>query len=200
MRTVLLFMAGIASVMSLAGASIYGDQKFKTSGSPSAPLTIEIYTDYECPHCRDLYLQTIPKLVAEYVKPGKVRLVHRDFPLPQHLFAKTAAKFANCAGTLGRYELVSDQLFRTQTEWSQNGNIDGAIAKVLPPGEMQKLRALVKDQTIDDGTAADVEMGYKDALQQTPTMEIVFKGKREQIGGPVQWELLKRYIDTKLGK
>jgi len=43
-------------------------------------------------------------------------------------------------------------------------------------------------------------MGYKDALQQTPTLEIVYKGKREQIAGPVRWELLKSYIDMKLGK
>lgn len=205
MRNVLLLTAALAFTLTAAPAEpkkafSYGDQKFKIYGSPSAPLTLELYTDYECPSCRAMFLDVLPKLMADYVNTGKVRLIHRDYPLPMHKFSKLAAKWANCAGTMGRYDLVSEQIFKTQPDWSQNGNLDGAIAKVLPPGEMQKLRALVADPKIDEGAAADVAQGQRDALNQTPTLEIVYKGKREQIGGNTPFPLLKQYLDMKLSK
>src|SRR5579863_796811 len=71
---------------------------FKESGTVMAPITIELYTDYQCPHCRAFYLETLPQLNAEFVKTGKVRLIHRDFPLQQFPYSKTAMHFANAAG------------------------------------------------------------------------------------------------------
>ena len=39
-------------------------RNFKESGSVLAPITAELYTDYECPHCATVFLQTIPGFVA----------------------------------------------------------------------------------------------------------------------------------------
>jgi protein-disulfide isomerase len=176
-------------------------KNFKLSGSPSAPITVELYTDYECPSCRTLYMEILPALEAQYVATGKVQLLHRDFPLPQHQFARLATKYANAAGQIGRYELVASQLFKTQPEWSQNGNVDATVAKVLPPGDMQKVRELVKSDThLDDTVTADLAMGARDNLNQTPTMVIVNKGKRQKIDGPVPFNILKSYLDQMLAK
>lgn len=71
---------------------------FKEFGSPTAPITVEVYTDYECPACAVLYQQAIPMLVSQYVQTGKVKMLHRDFPLTQHPYARLAARFANAAG------------------------------------------------------------------------------------------------------
>ena len=59
---------------------------FKESGSPDAPVTIDLYTDYQCPSCRVFYLDKLPALINDFVQTGKVRLIHRDFPLPMHQF------------------------------------------------------------------------------------------------------------------
>jgi protein-disulfide isomerase len=104
-------------------------KNFKESGSATAPVTVEVYTDYECPACRDLYMNTLPLLNSEFVATGKVHLVHRDYPLPQHQFSKLATRYANAAGAIGKYEVVANQLFVTQPEWSQNGNVDATVAK-----------------------------------------------------------------------
>src|SRR5271165_5326884 len=176
-------------------------KNFKESGSPNAPITIEVYTDYECPSCRNLYMETLPLLNAEYVATGKVRLVHRDFPLPQHQYSKLAARYANAAGEIGRYDTVATQIFKTQQEWEQNGNVDGEVAKVLPPGEMQKVRELVKsDSHLDDTVTSDVALGNQDRLNQTPTMVIVARGKRQKIDGVVPFAILKTYLDDLLAK
>src|SRR5919199_195710 len=125
-------------------------RNFKEAGSPNAPLTLEVYTDYECPSCRNLYLQTMPALMAEYVKTGKARFIHRDFRLPQHRFGPLATRFANAAGRIGKYDAVVDQIFRTQPEWSQNGNVEAQVAKVLSPAEMARVKEMVKnDPTLD---------------------------------------------------
>jgi len=175
---------------------------FKESGSPSAPMTIELYTDYQCPHCRAFYLEVLPELTKEYINTGKVRLIHRDFRLSQMPFSKTATRYANAAGQIGRYDAVAKQIFETQPEWSQNGNVDGEIAKVLPPGEMQKIREIIKtDPRLDEQTIKDEAMAInEDHLTATPTIVIVYKGKRETVSGGGTWPLLKSYIDSKLGK
>src|SRR5207248_2110086 len=74
---------------------------YKVSGSPDAPVVCEIYSDYECPACGLFYSDVFPRLLSEYVMTGKVRVVHRDFPLPMHRYSKLAARYANAAGKSG---------------------------------------------------------------------------------------------------
>ena len=211
MRILSFLLPAIVASVGLAqtGASVrkVADSKappavknFKESGPPTARVTIELYTDYECPACREFYLNVLPQLKREYIDTGKVRLIHRDFPLPQHKYTKTATRYANAAGEIGKYDLVAKQLFDTQPEWSQSGNVDGEVAKVLPPGDMVKVRELVsKDPHLDDSVNADVSMGsYTDRLQQTPTIVIVANGKRDVIGGAPPYGILKQYLDSKL--
>jgi protein-disulfide isomerase len=195
------FTSLFVSALVLAGLATAAPN-FKESGSPTAPLTIELYTDYQCPHCRAFYLEVLPELAKEYIKTGKVRLIHRDFRLSQMQYSKLATRYANAAGQIGRYDLVAKQLFETQPEWAQNGNIDAEIVKVLPPGEMQKVRDLVQnDPHLDDQTVKDEAMAInEDHLAATPTIVIVYKGKRESVSGGSTWPLLKSYIDGKLGK
>ncbi len=172
---------------------------FKESGSASAPITIELYTDYECPACREFYLSSLPLLINDFVHTGKVRLIHRDYPLPQHQFTKLATKYANAAGEIGKYDIVAKQIFESQPEWDQNGNIDAEVAKVLSPADLEKVRNIVKtDTTLDDSVVKDQAMGAQDRLNQTPTIVIVYKGKRETIGGGMPYNILKSYLDRKL--
>jgi protein-disulfide isomerase len=174
-------------------------QNFKESGSPTAPITMEIYTDYQCPACRNLYMTVLPSLNADFVATGKVRLLHRDFPLQMHSFSKLATRYANAAGTIGKFDVVANQIFVTQPEWEQNGNVDAAVAKVLSPADMEKVRALVKSDThLDDSVTRDVAMGTQDQLRETPTIVIVAKGKREVISGGMPYNILKAYLDNKL--
>jgi len=186
----------------LATAAALPAKNFKESGSLTAPVTVEIYTDYECPACRELYLNTLPSLNNDFVATGKIHLVHRDYPLPQHQFSKLATRYANAAGTIGKYEVVAQQLFVTQPEWSQNGNVDATVAKVLSPADMTKVREMVKSDThLDDSVAKDVALANNtDHLNQTPTIVIVAKGKRDVIGGGMPYTILKQYLSQKLAQ
>jgi protein-disulfide isomerase len=184
-----------------AAKAVAPAKNFKEIGSPSAPLTIEVFSDYECPSCRSLWMDTMPQIMRDYVTSGKVRIVHRDFPLPQHQYTRLATRYANAAGQIGRYELVVDQIFKTQPTWAGNGNVDAEVAKVLPPGEMQKVRDLVKnDMHLDDTVTADVSLGQQIPLNETPTMLLIYKGKRDKVAGALPYNVMKSYLDQILSK
>ncbi len=181
-----------------ASAAPAHEASFKISGSPSAPITIEIYSDYECPFCAKYFNETVPLLVAQYVVTGKVRLIHRDFPLPQHPWAKPAARYANAAGELGYYDAAVNRIFRTQEAWRDNGNIDAELMRALPPDVMRKVRDMVQhDAKLDDTVAADIWMAVKDHINQTPSLVIDSKGRRETLPAP-PFTVLKSYIDQLL--
>jgi protein-disulfide isomerase len=174
---------------------------YKESGAPSAPMTVEIFSDYECPACANFYANVFPQFAAEYVKTGKVRVVHRDFPLPQHPYARLAARYANAAGELGHYDEVVMQLFLRQADWAQNGNIDAAVAQVLPPGTMQQIRTLVgKDTRLDDTVTSDLALVAKEQINQTPTIVFLYKGERHKVNGPPTLTILKSFIEEILAQ
>ncbi len=43
-------------------------------GKKNAPVTMIEYADYQCPFCRDYALETMPILINDYVRSGKLRL------------------------------------------------------------------------------------------------------------------------------
>jgi protein-disulfide isomerase len=174
---------------------------FKESGNVLAPITCEIFSDYECPHCALVFLQMMPGFVKDYVRTGKVKLVHRDFPLQQHQYAKLAARYANAAGVLGYYDIAVTQIFRTQAIWGAGGDIGTQVAQVLPPGVMEKVRNLVRnDAHLDDSVVTDVSIGRLEQLNQTPSMVVAYKGKRQLLAPIPRYELLKSYLDELLTK
>lgn len=184
----------------LAAAAVPA-KNFKETGSPTAPITIELYTDYQCPACRSFYMNVLPSLNSDFVATGKVRLIHRDFPLQMHQFSRVAVKYANAAGQIGKYDVVANQLFVTQPEWEEKGNIDAVLSKVLAPADLEKIKTIMKTDThLDDSVTKDVAMGNQDGLRETPTTVIVAKGKREVIGGIITYPVLKAYLNQKLGQ
>src|SRR5262245_20504415 len=59
----------------------------KAFGSKNAPVVMEVFSDYQCPACKQLYKTTNQALLDNYVNTNKVYLVHRDFPLPMHAYS-----------------------------------------------------------------------------------------------------------------
>ena len=47
-------------------------------GNPAAPVPLVEFADLQCPFCREYTLQTLPQLVQDYVRTGKVRMEFRN--------------------------------------------------------------------------------------------------------------------------
>jgi protein-disulfide isomerase len=172
----------------------------KTLGVSTAPITIEVFSDYECSHCKQLYEETLRPLMRDYVSKGKVYFIHRDYPLPQHVNARPAACLANASRQVNKYEEVCAALFRQQAIWSANGNIEAAVATVLTPVELTKVRLLAKDPKITAEMEGDIALGQKLHVSQTPTMVITHKGRSSPVTGYVNYSFLRSYLDDLLSK
>ncbi len=191
----LLLLAGL-----VAWAAKPAGSNPKAVGSPSAPITIEVFSDFECPACKTLHDQTLGPLLRDYVAQGKVYLVHHEFPLPQHTYSRLAAAYATAAARLGKYDEVGDRLFLHQSEWAASGKVDETACRALTPAEAAKVRAWVKDPAINAEIDRDVELGRKIPVQQTPTMLVKKGGTVYPLAGAVNYDLLRSFLDSQLGR
>ena len=181
----------------LAAASLLGAaQAPKTLGMQSAPVTLEVFSDYQCPVCRTLYLETLQPLIADYVNTGKVYLVHHDFPLPMHAHAREAALYAIAALRVGKYEQVADALFQTQTSWAESGKVADAACSVLSAAEAKKVRLLVSDPGVVGDLNRDMAVAKQAGIDRTPVMVFTRNGQRHPVTGVVSYAILRRYVDN----
>jgi protein-disulfide isomerase len=170
----------------------------KSLGSKSAPITIEVFEDFQCPACRNFYETSLKQLIDDYVVPGKVYLIHRDFPLEMHPYAQQAARLANAAAELGQFEAIERALFDSQDKWSPNGKIEEAIASTVSAAQMKKIRDYQTAHITDINAAIerDRTMGVKRNVSQTPSIYVTSHGKTEALpGGGVDYKLLRNYLD-----
>ena len=127
-------------------ASVPDVDPHEALGSKSAPIVMEVFSDFQCPACKSLYDATNRQLMDNYVNTGKVYLIHRDFPLPMHAHSKVAAQYSRAAAQIGKLEAVEEVLFQNQEKWEASGDVDGTVAKALSPAEMTKVRALGEER------------------------------------------------------
>jgi protein-disulfide isomerase len=108
----------------IGGAPSMGDAKAKV-------VLIE-FSDYQCPYCMDYFTSTYRRLIADYVKTGKVKYVVRDLPGESiHPNALQAAQAARCAADQGKFWEMHDSLFTNQRSLGSTGITDSASAAGL---------------------------------------------------------------------
>ena len=173
----------------------------KTMGSRSAPITIEVFSDYQCPACRVFYQETLRPLMDNYVSTGKVLLIHRDFPLPIHQYSRQAARLVNAAAKIGKFEKAEQALYAKQESWEKDGNLSGALAAVLTPAELAHVTQLAESGKMDTFIESDVSLGTAKQVHQTPSLFLTHAGQTDALPpGGVSYSLLKRYLDQLLGQ
>jgi len=83
-----------------------------SNGKPSAPVTVVMFTDFQCPACAGVH-PVLQKVLAEY--GDKIRFVVRDFPLTNiHENAFRAALAANAAHAQGKFFEYTEVLYKNQ--------------------------------------------------------------------------------------
>jgi len=70
------------------------------AGPPSARVEIVEFSDFQCPYCKRV-VPILKQLMAKY--GDQVKLVWKDFPLPNHPDARPAAEAAQCARDQGKF-------------------------------------------------------------------------------------------------
>jgi protein-disulfide isomerase len=164
-------------------------------GNPASPVRVTIYEDLQCVDCQKLRVLMDDKILPRY--GSRVAFVHRDFPLPKHDWARSAAIAARWiyernprAGILFRREIMSEQLHITSAslkawlmEFAARNNLDpqGLVASLDDP----RLNSLVEQ---------DYQGGRGRGVAHTPT---VIAGN-QSIAETVVYDDLARLLDSEL--
>lgn len=90
-------------------------------GSPTAPVLMKVYSDFQCPACKTFVTTELPQLLRDVVQPGFLRIESIDIDIIDgHKAGSTEslelAAGAFCAAQLGRYWDYHDLVF-----WNQGG-------------------------------------------------------------------------------
>lgn len=161
------------------------------NGASSSQITLIEYSDFQCPACY-AYFPVIEKLMKE--EAGKVKLVYRHFPLPQHANAVPAAKASEAAGKQGKFWEMYEMIFSTHDEWENSTDIktvfDGYAVKLGL--DMEKYNADFISKETTDAVNADINSGLKAGINSTPTFYL--NGKK--ITNPQGYEEFKKLIDS----
>jgi hypothetical protein len=96
-------------------------------GSPSAPIVLLEYSDFQCPVCERFASTVLPQFLEEFVEAGKVQLLYRHLPLERlHPMAMKAAEAAECAHRQGRFWAMHDLVFARQDRLAADALVDWA--------------------------------------------------------------------------
>jgi protein-disulfide isomerase len=161
-----------------------------TRGAPAAPVSIVMWSDFQCPFCGRAE-PTVKQIEDEY--QGKVKVVWKNQPLPFHPNAMPAAKAAYAAGKQGKFWEMHDKLFSNQQGLSPETYDKYAQELGL---DMNKFHATISDPATEAAIKADSEQGQKLGANGTPTF---FIDGRKLVGAQPA-EQFKTIIDDELKK
>jgi protein-disulfide isomerase len=138
-------------------------------GDPDATVTLEEFGDYQCPPCAGI-ATFIDQLQKEY--QPRLRLIFRNFPLPQHKNARDAALAAEAAGLQGKFWEMHDLLYREQDVWSKAESVRelfDAYAGMLGLNH-DRFRKDIDGEKVKARVDSDVERGNSLGVKNTPTI------------------------------
>jgi len=135
-------------------------------GAANAPVTIVIFSDFQCPFCKRV-LPTLEQIEKDY--SGKVKFAYRFNPLPFHPNAMPAAKAAAAANDQGKFWQMHDALFANQADLSDAGLLKAAKEAGL---DMKKFEADYKSDKYDAKIKADIDFAQQNGANGTPAFFI----------------------------
>jgi protein-disulfide isomerase len=193
----------LCGILCLALSSIFSMSAEETSGhilggSLNSPIRVEIYSDFQCPHCRDLYLGTVKPLLQEYSSKDKVCVIYHEFPLDMHPYSREAARYIEAAAQLGQQKLlpVYDAIFTDQAQWSQDGKLEGIVTKALTQDDFLKVKKILRDPIISVAIEKGIELGLQNKVTSTPTLFFYYIGKQQRVEGLVTYPVMKQFVDS----
>jgi protein-disulfide isomerase len=145
-------------------------------GSATAPVTMQVWSDFQCPACDAFAKGTEVDIIDKYVTTGQVRLVYEDVWFIGASQGNTesldSAAAARCSAEQGKFWPYHDYLFSNQGKenggWVTRELIDGIAQRVgLDMGAFKACyEAGEAHQQVKDNTA----LSQKVPISGTPTI------------------------------
>ena len=167
-----------------------------SSGPADAPINIVMFSDFECPFCRQ-FAHTVREDLTKSLN-GRVRMSFADFPLEsKHPWARAAAEASHCVGdgNTAAFWKFHDWIFDHQNEVTGKNLKDMVVAFSGGQGlDISKIAACMDSHATAAEVSASEQVARLLEVRQTPTFFI--NGRK--IEGALPWTNLKSLVDYEL--
>lgn len=137
-------------------------------GDAEAPVTIVLYSDFECPSCK-IARDTMSALLAD--QKGNVKFVYRHMPLSQiHTNAQKAAEAAEAAGAQGKFFEMHDIIFENQDKLSLDDL--KRYAEEIEVSDLDRFKRELDEGVYAEKVEEDRESGLDSGVTGVPTYYI----------------------------
>ncbi len=179
----------LCAVCGIGGMAIYQltrptstiDASFpaREMGESSARVVVEVFSDFQCPYCGVFAKTAELRLRAEYIKPGKVLFIFRNYPIVDKFIANgneshQAALAALCAGEQNKFWEYHDLLFQNQSGENQGNFTDARLESFAAQLDLDvtRFRSCLEKQTYLNILNADIQRGNTLRISDTPTFYV----------------------------
>jgi len=145
-------------------------------GRADAPVTLEVWEDFQCPVCARHSLEVEPVLVGTYVRDGLLRIVHRDLAFLGSGGADDesvlAASGAVCANRQGAYWAYSHRVYANQDGENAGGFRPERLRSIAEAAgvDVTDWDSCVSDAAVRQEVADSTARGLGQGVNSTPTM------------------------------
>lgn len=165
-------------------------------GPANAKVTIVVFSDFECPYCRQM-AKTLRDNISQKF-PNDVRVIFKDFPIDSlHPWARAAAEASHCvaAEKIPAFWAYHDWIFEHQQEISQANvrekTLDFAKQNGLDAG---KIARCIDSHAMAEVVNQSLRAGQGLQIEQTPTLFV----NGRAVGGAIAWEAVQSLLDLEL--
>ncbi len=164
-------------------------------GAADAPITIEVWEDFQCPACGVFTRLTEPRLLEEYVATGKVRLVYRDMAFlgQESIDAAVAARAAQQLLGGDGFWRFHDLLFHNQ-DGENEGAFDRTVLADMAVSlgiDRDAFLAALDDPALIAAVQTETRDGAQAGVTSTPTLQI----NGMTAAGAPPYDVLAEYLD-----
>ena len=175
-------------------------------GDPAAKVTLAEFLSVTCPHCAHFHTEIYPKLKADYIDTGKIKLeLHEVYRNQLDLYGSLVAR---CGGQM-RYVGIMDLLLAKQTEWAGSGEVAAVVDQLKKIGRTAGMTDEQVDACLHDNAVAESLVAHfqadqaknfpNDSLEGTPSF-ILNGTLRKDIFSDIAYDALKAILDAELAK
>jgi len=169
-------LGGVDEGAGPSGAELAADYDVPFLGVADGDVTLEVYEDFACPHCRTYNEELFPDLETAYLESEPVRYEHRNLPIPvkdpESWEAASAARAVFERGGNEDFWAYETALFEHQDQLGADTPAlygDLAADLGLDGGAVQSAAV---DRAHDDVVGADRQRGVDAGVESTPSFVI----------------------------
>ena len=168
----------------------------RTMGSDSAPIWIVMFSDYQCPYCRQFHDDPLRLVVENYVNTGKARFAYLHLPLPNHPHARPAARASLCASAQGKFWEYSDSVFNAQPRLRAMADASPLLVGIAGKIglDMQAFAHCQRSNVVERMVQSDEQQAEMAGVRSTPSF---FVGDF-LVQGMAPYDDFRRAVDTAL--